>query len=260
MPDDEFTISEFAGLRNIDINSLRYYEKIGLLKPARVDRETRYRYYRAEQLPALDTIMLCVDLGIPLKELLRYIDTNGVLQSQKLFEYGKILVQKRIHALRLGLDKIEYSIRYMEQCNEFSDRTGLYERAIPKRRFFCVEYTGKVSDMKRVQIESTKLFQAAQNAEATPVFPAGIILKFNGSEAVSCRLFFEIAEKELSHRQIMEIPEGSYRCMQSGFLSTDALMDTLHSNFEENKPIIISNMLFEKYHFNDRKCEIQQLV
>lgn len=28
-----FTISEFAKLRNININSLRYYEKIGVLKP-----------------------------------------------------------------------------------------------------------------------------------------------------------------------------------------------------------------------------------
>ena len=28
-----YTISEFAKLRDININSLRYYEKLGLLKP-----------------------------------------------------------------------------------------------------------------------------------------------------------------------------------------------------------------------------------
>ncbi len=255
-----FTISEFAALRNININSLRYYERIGLLRPAKVDPETKYRYYEAEQLPALDTIMLCVDLGIPLKELIQYIDANGVLQSQKMLERGKALAQKQIHKLQAGLDKIEYAIRYTELCNEFSDRTGRYIRAIPKRRFFCAEYIGKLSDMKQIQIESTNLFQAAQNAEATPVFPAGIMLRLSGCEAVSCRLFFEIAEKALSHRQIMEIPEGDYRCIQSGFLSADALIDTLYQNFAENKPIIISNMLFEKYHFKDRKCEIQQLI
>jgi hypothetical protein len=114
--------------------------------------------------------------------------------------------------------------------------------------------------MKQIQIDSTNLFQAAQNAEATPVFPAGIILQLNESEVVLCHLFFEIAEKELAHHQIMEIPEGDYRCMQSGFLSTDALIDTIDKNFAENKPVIISNMIFEKYHFKDRKCEIQQMV
>lgn len=40
-----FTISEFAKLRNININSLRYYEKIGVLRPCFVDENTGYRYY-----------------------------------------------------------------------------------------------------------------------------------------------------------------------------------------------------------------------
>ena len=34
-----FTISEFAKLRDININSLRYYEKIGILKPAKIDKD-----------------------------------------------------------------------------------------------------------------------------------------------------------------------------------------------------------------------------
>ena len=32
-----FLISEFAKLRGININSLRYYEKMGILKPALID-------------------------------------------------------------------------------------------------------------------------------------------------------------------------------------------------------------------------------
>lgn len=39
-----FTISEFARLRDININSLRYYEKIGILKPHHVDAQNGYRY------------------------------------------------------------------------------------------------------------------------------------------------------------------------------------------------------------------------
>lgn len=57
-----FTISEFAKLRDININSLRYYEKIGVLKPAYTDSNTGYRYYTPDQLSVLDMILLCISL------------------------------------------------------------------------------------------------------------------------------------------------------------------------------------------------------
>ena len=52
-----FLISEFAKLRDININSLRYYEKLGLLKPAIVDENNGYRYYSAEQVSLLNKII-----------------------------------------------------------------------------------------------------------------------------------------------------------------------------------------------------------
>lgn len=77
-----FTISRFARLRGIDINSLRYYERLGILKPAWTDPHTRYRYYTAEQLSILDMILLCINLGVPLKELKAYFDENGRFQNR----------------------------------------------------------------------------------------------------------------------------------------------------------------------------------
>ena len=53
---DHLTISRFARLRGIDINSLRYYERLGILTPAYTDPQTRYRYYTAEQQSVLDVI------------------------------------------------------------------------------------------------------------------------------------------------------------------------------------------------------------
>ena len=72
-----FTISKFARLRGIDINSLRYYERLGILIPAYTAPHTRYRYYTAEQLSILDMILLCINLGVPLKELKAYFDEAG---------------------------------------------------------------------------------------------------------------------------------------------------------------------------------------
>ena len=75
-----FTISEFAKLRNININSLRYYEKLGLLKPAYIDENNGYRYYSAEQVSLLNKIILCIQLGIPLKDMVAFLDEDGNLE------------------------------------------------------------------------------------------------------------------------------------------------------------------------------------
>ena len=39
-----FKIGDFSKLSQVSVKALRYYDKIGLLKPARVDRFTNYRY------------------------------------------------------------------------------------------------------------------------------------------------------------------------------------------------------------------------
>ena len=107
-----FLISEFAKLRGININSLRYYEKMGILKPALIDENNGYRYYSLEQIPILNNIILCIQLGIPLKELVELIDKDGNLQSQKLLEKGKMVAQKRIEEMQSNLDYIEFSLKH----------------------------------------------------------------------------------------------------------------------------------------------------
>jgi len=50
------TIKEFSQLCNCTAQTLRYYDSIDLLRPARVDRFTGYRYYDSEQ--ALDYVKI----------------------------------------------------------------------------------------------------------------------------------------------------------------------------------------------------------
>lgn len=45
MKGELLSISELAKLRQVTTETLRYYDRIGLLKPVYVDPETNYRYY-----------------------------------------------------------------------------------------------------------------------------------------------------------------------------------------------------------------------
>ena len=58
-------IGEFSKLSRVSIRMLRYYDAIGLLKPAETDRFTDYRYYSEAQLPVVCRITAPRDMASP---------------------------------------------------------------------------------------------------------------------------------------------------------------------------------------------------
>ena len=64
-----FVIGQFAQFAKVSVRTLRHYDDVGLLGPARVDDRTGYRYYRADQLLVLNRILVLKDLGFTLAEI-----------------------------------------------------------------------------------------------------------------------------------------------------------------------------------------------
>lgn len=54
-----YSIGEFSKIGSVSTKTLRYYDEIGLLKPAYIDEENRYRYYSEAQV---DTILFISEL------------------------------------------------------------------------------------------------------------------------------------------------------------------------------------------------------
>ncbi len=69
-------IGEFAWLGQVTVETLRHYDRLGLLKPVHLDRYSGYRYYAPEQLPRLNRILALKELGLPLEEVRRLLDQN----------------------------------------------------------------------------------------------------------------------------------------------------------------------------------------
>lgn len=257
-----FTISEFAKLRQININSLRYYEKLGLLKPAYVDPQTGYRYYDAEQLPVLDTILLCIDLKLPLKDLVNYIDEHGVLYSQQLFEDAKRLTEQRVYEIQMGLRKIEYAL---QDLTEYENKQGLYTREIGTRRFITAEYRGDLKDQAHIETEFAKLYFSALNSKRFPIIPAGLILQFDQAQHVRCRLFCEIVDEitdsATKDENILIVPQAEYLCLQQDLFPETDLIATVNEHFSPHgeMTIIVTNMILEKYHIQNKRSEFQVL-
>lgn len=64
----EYSIKELSEIAGISARTLRYYDKIGLLKPAYI-RESGYRYYDGKELELLQQILFYKERGMRLEEI-----------------------------------------------------------------------------------------------------------------------------------------------------------------------------------------------
>ena len=90
------TVKEVSELTGISIRTLRYYDEINLLKPAKVT-EAGYRLYDERSLKKLRQIMFFRELEVPLSEIKAIMrdsesDNRKILETQKM-----ILEMKRNH-------------------------------------------------------------------------------------------------------------------------------------------------------------------
>ena len=89
MKNELLSIGEAAKIKQVSAKSLRYYETIGILKPAYVDPSSGYRYYSPNQMIDLDVILTCIELGIPLKSLTDHKTNRGSLNLKELLISGR---------------------------------------------------------------------------------------------------------------------------------------------------------------------------
>lgn len=71
-----FRIGDFSRIARVSCRLLRYYDELGLLKPALVHRQTGYRLYSASQLPRLNRILVLKELGLSLDQIAGVLDNN----------------------------------------------------------------------------------------------------------------------------------------------------------------------------------------
>jgi effector-binding domain-containing protein len=111
-----FKIGEFSKLSHVTVKTLRYYDRIGLLKPAKVDRWTSYRYYSADQLPRLNRILALKDLGLSLDQIARLLDEDlPADQIRGMLRLKQVEIQEQLEEEQVRLARVEQRLRQIEQ-------------------------------------------------------------------------------------------------------------------------------------------------
>ncbi|MBT2293205.1 MerR family transcriptional regulator [Paenibacillus albidus] len=97
-----FKIGTFAKMSGVTVKTLRHYDELGLLEPARVDKESGYRFYTAEQLLTIRRIAGFKEQGLTL-EMMRPLLSGPVslaLAERTLLRKRKELEQQIQEAQR----------------------------------------------------------------------------------------------------------------------------------------------------------------
>ena len=101
-----YTIKKLATLSGVSPRTLRFYDEIGLLKPAYYG-DNQYRYYEEEQLLLLQQILFFRELGFPLTEIQQIISSHDFDKIEALNTHKSILQSslERTETLIKTIDK-----------------------------------------------------------------------------------------------------------------------------------------------------------
>ena len=87
-----YTVKKLAKISGISIRTLRFYDEIGLLKPAYYG-DNNYRYYEEEQLLMLQQILFYRELSFPLNDIQRIISSDDFNKIDALISHKQVLAQ-----------------------------------------------------------------------------------------------------------------------------------------------------------------------
>lgn len=130
-PPELLKIGDFARLAGTNLRTLRYYEELGLLSPAKRSKGG-FRYYRDTDLNRLNMIRDLQALGLQLERIRELMNTRSELGDRERF-LGRVqqalleqdrLLQERMQDLQQQRDKIELAVTKLDACHSCSHTPG----------------------------------------------------------------------------------------------------------------------------------------
>lgn len=248
-----YSIGETAKLADTTIETLRHYDRIHLLKPAKVDPSSGYRYYSDKELIYLDVINFCKKKNMPLHKIkdvftndsldyiISFLKTKDEEIEQEIKQLNK--TKSQLRTLRQQYENQAYLSDVPLSPNHFSTKP-LGERVIVK-----------IHTLQKPSLESFHQLQNALNQqledELRDAFAfdlrANIMTTLEPTENPS--VFFVVCEKYPEQADCISIlPKGIYLY---GYCSEGQRMETMqniaaHAKAEYNKeiPFVIQSVIF----------------
>lgn len=136
-----FRIGDFSKIARVTIKTLRYYDKIGLLKPAFIDVHTGYRYYTDEQVSEMYAILSYKKAGLSNADIKTLLSQKD--DSRQFLLSCKDKLQKEMQTLAGQISYIEKLLNEKQEAE-----SGVCVKKVSACKVFCC--CGYVSNIEQI--------------------------------------------------------------------------------------------------------------
>lgn len=122
---EELTVRQAAARTGMSEHTLRYYERIGLLEPARRGATSGHRRYGAAEVAWLNSLACLRATGMPLEEMRRFAE----LRRQTPGTLGDMAAVLEAHrqAVRRQIERLEDQAEYLRLKAAYLRELGAHE-------------------------------------------------------------------------------------------------------------------------------------
>jgi len=215
--DELLSIGEMAKFTGVGIQALRYYERKNILKPAYIDPNTGYRYYSLEQANSIDVISACVELNIPLKELVNLFDTEDLTQLQEFFARNKKAAAKKLEIINTMFILADKALARMESNKPYK-LEQIYKKEIFEKHYYVKACEQTLENANRAKMLINFAEEAKENLAKhydTSTIDESMVLVEHGflcKHSSTGSQYFNFAEipKSVVNEKSISVASGSY--------------------------------------------------
>lgn len=224
----KLSIGQMAELNHVSEQTLRLYDKEGLLVPRCVDPVTGYRYYHITQSAKLDLIQNMKVYGMTLRQIRSFLDSNDPAALRALLAEQADSIEARIRQLRRSQSAITRTLDNYRRYEAMPRNGEIFLEYIPARRIFrysCdVNYFDQDESGYEYMLRQMKTNLVANNMPLSYFTNIGTIIRREHlvPDALFSNEVFLFVDENDSSQAMETLPAASYLCLCSDEFSMEA--------------------------------------
>lgn len=153
-------IGELSSLFHIGEDSIRYYEKVGLLHPIR-DPENHYRYYTLDDVRTMNTIRELLGLGFSTKEILNFETDRNLHHVTDMLKAEQDTIDQQIAELQAKRKNISARLQSIAEDLNLDCSGNISVLKLPERPILMITESDMPDQMVNYELA---LFLSGQRA------------------------------------------------------------------------------------------------
>lgn len=129
-----FSVGEAAKIVHTTSETLRHYDRIGLVKPSKKDEWTNYRYYTEQDIVRLNTVRALQLMDLPLQEIKKVLEYDDLEKIVDFLTQAEKKADEKMAALQYSKSKIQLAkADYERKLSMRKNPNGTFIKDFPER-------------------------------------------------------------------------------------------------------------------------------